>query len=382
MLGIPSGLLNDPNAPGGDSPEQENMRLLQHGVAPWMTRLEQRWRPTRTCSRSLTGRSRWTTRGSSGRIFRRGGTRIGWAGRAVGSRRTRSGRVRACRAWMAAIRSRRRRLVALRTVLRPATATREARAMPTPNDEGRASSASRCRSHRSSSTRPVTRKRAEAGRCAATPPCSTASRTTWAASGSRSPRVLHERARQQPGRASAVSTTCGMSSRDPKNNSLELREDPMGLHVWARFAKTPPPTRLATLMDGGYIDQMSFACDVGASEWTEDRTGTSRGICSSAEAALTTSRCALRARSRRPTLSLVASLNDAGALLASAIEAGHVIRRDIPDLVAAHGPGGEGHGIAQPGAEGAADVADSDETRVNELQDWAKARYLQARAAR
>jgi HK97 family phage portal protein len=40
MLGIPSGLLNDPNAPGGDSPEQENMRLLQHGVAPWMTRLE------------------------------------------------------------------------------------------------------------------------------------------------------------------------------------------------------------------------------------------------------------------------------------------------------------------------------------------------------
>lgn len=40
MLGIPSGLLNDPEAPGGDSPEQENMRLLQHGVGPWMTRLE------------------------------------------------------------------------------------------------------------------------------------------------------------------------------------------------------------------------------------------------------------------------------------------------------------------------------------------------------
>lgn len=41
MLGIPSGFLNDPDAPGGDSPEQENMRLLQHGVGPWMTRLEQ-----------------------------------------------------------------------------------------------------------------------------------------------------------------------------------------------------------------------------------------------------------------------------------------------------------------------------------------------------
>jgi HK97 family phage portal protein len=41
MLGIPSGFLNDPDAPGGDSPEDENTRLIQHGVSPWMTRLEQ-----------------------------------------------------------------------------------------------------------------------------------------------------------------------------------------------------------------------------------------------------------------------------------------------------------------------------------------------------
>jgi HK97 family phage portal protein len=41
MLGVPSGFLNDPDAPGGDSPEDENTRLLQHGVGPWMTRLEQ-----------------------------------------------------------------------------------------------------------------------------------------------------------------------------------------------------------------------------------------------------------------------------------------------------------------------------------------------------
>lgn len=41
MLGIPSGFLGDPAAPGGDSPEQENMRFLQFGAAPWMTRLEQ-----------------------------------------------------------------------------------------------------------------------------------------------------------------------------------------------------------------------------------------------------------------------------------------------------------------------------------------------------
>lgn len=40
MLGVPSGLLNDPDAPGGDSPEQENMRFLQHGLRPWMDRLE------------------------------------------------------------------------------------------------------------------------------------------------------------------------------------------------------------------------------------------------------------------------------------------------------------------------------------------------------
>ena len=41
MLGIPSGLLNDPDAPGGDSPEQENMRFLKHGLKSWMERAEQ-----------------------------------------------------------------------------------------------------------------------------------------------------------------------------------------------------------------------------------------------------------------------------------------------------------------------------------------------------
>lgn len=41
MLGVPAGLLGDPDAPAGDSPEQENMRFLQYGLKPWMTRLEQ-----------------------------------------------------------------------------------------------------------------------------------------------------------------------------------------------------------------------------------------------------------------------------------------------------------------------------------------------------
>lgn len=40
MTGIPSGFLNDPEAPGGDTPEQENMRFLQYGLKPWMDRLE------------------------------------------------------------------------------------------------------------------------------------------------------------------------------------------------------------------------------------------------------------------------------------------------------------------------------------------------------
>lgn len=40
MLGVPSGFLNDPDAPGSDSPEDENTRLLQHGVGPWMNRFE------------------------------------------------------------------------------------------------------------------------------------------------------------------------------------------------------------------------------------------------------------------------------------------------------------------------------------------------------
>jgi hypothetical protein len=55
----------------------------------------------------------------------------------------------------------------------------------------------------------------------------------------------------------------------------------------------------------------------------------------------------------------------------------------IPDLVAAHESHVGGRSRHRPAWRwGATDVADSDETRVNELQDWAKTRYLQARAAR
>jgi HK97 family phage portal protein len=41
MLGVPAGLLGDPNAPGSDTPEQENMRFLTYGLRPWTERVEQ-----------------------------------------------------------------------------------------------------------------------------------------------------------------------------------------------------------------------------------------------------------------------------------------------------------------------------------------------------
>lgn len=40
MTGVPAGLLGDPEAPGSDSPEKENMRFLTYGLSPWLTRLE------------------------------------------------------------------------------------------------------------------------------------------------------------------------------------------------------------------------------------------------------------------------------------------------------------------------------------------------------
>lgn len=58
-----------------------------------------------------------------------------------------------------------------------------------------------------------------------------------------------------------------------RNGSLELREDPYGLHVWSRFAQTALADETATLMDGGYLDQMSFACDIDSAEWVEDTNG-------------------------------------------------------------------------------------------------------------
>jgi HK97 family phage prohead protease len=57
------------------------------------------------------------------------------------------------------------------------------------------------------------------------------------------------------------------------NKTLELREDPYGLHVWASLAPTSYADDLAVLMERGDVDQMSFACDIGADTWTQTGEG-------------------------------------------------------------------------------------------------------------
>src|SRR5262245_9503928 len=47
-----------------------------------------------------------------------------------------------------------------------------------------------------------------------------------------------------------------------KNKTLELREDPVGLHFWARVADTSYAKDLRVLMERGDIDQASFGFTV------------------------------------------------------------------------------------------------------------------------
>ena len=54
-----------------------------------------------------------------------------------------------------------------------------------------------------------------------------------------------------------------------RGGSLELREDPAGLHMWARVADTSYSRDLRVLMENGLVDQASFAFTVapGGDEW-------------------------------------------------------------------------------------------------------------------
>lgn len=58
-----------------------------------------------------------------------------------------------------------------------------------------------------------------------------------------------------------------------KNKTLELREDPMGLHNWMRVAPTSFAQDLRVLMERGDIDQQSFAFTVAEDDWVKDDEG-------------------------------------------------------------------------------------------------------------
>jgi HK97 family phage prohead protease len=74
------------------------------------------------------------------------------------------------------------------------------------------------------------------------------------------------------------------------NNTLELREDPKGLRVYAELAPTTLAKDLRVLVKRGDVDQMSFGFSMrdengdlaGKDVWTEGDTGLERTSCRSA----------------------------------------------------------------------------------------------------
>lgn len=161
-----------------------------------------------------------------------------------------------------------------------------------------------------------------------------------------------------------------------RNNSLELRVDPFGLHTWARFAKTQTAEEIAVLLEGGFIDQMSFACDIALDRWEQDEDGEITRYLLDCGGLYDVTICAQGAFPQTDS-QLVASMHDAGSVLASAQEAGRVIRREQdPDLVAARGENGDSIAPPEVEGEGAADVADH-QARLAALQEQAEARFAQ-----
>lgn len=55
-----------------------------------------------------------------------------------------------------------------------------------------------------------------------------------------------------------------------KSKTLELREDPIGLHFWAKVANTSYARDLKVLMERGDVDQASFAFTVANDVWEVD----------------------------------------------------------------------------------------------------------------
>lgn len=161
-----------------------------------------------------------------------------------------------------------------------------------------------------------------------------------------------------------------------KNNSLELRQDPYGLHVWARFAKTQTADEVATLMQGGFIDQMSFACDIGEDEWTQDTDGNVTRTIYSVSGLFDVTVCAQGAFPQTDA-QLVASLRQHD-LLASAREAGRIKGPD--DLVAPDGEGEQQHHDVADSDQGVTTVAEDRKALLAALQERAEARFSQQTA--
>lgn len=127
------------------------------------------------------------------------------------------------------------------------------------------------------------------------------------------------------------------------NKTLELRADPVGLHVWARFAKTSYAADLAELMRRGDVDQMSFACNIGEDSWTEDKDGITRTILS-VDGLFDVTVCAQGAFPQTDA-SLVASARQSGRLPGGAVDLADVAPERVGDgtgdPIAASSPGGE-----------------------------------------
>lgn len=159
-----------------------------------------------------------------------------------------------------------------------------------------------------------------------------------------------------------------------RNKSLELRVDPVGLHMWARMVNTTYAKDLTLLMEGGYVDQMSFACDIGSSEWAEDDTGNITRTINEVDALYDVTICAQGAFPQTDA-QLVASLKDAGKDLELALENGEVARpADMQDSGPAAATEQDGEGGAAPEGEDATAVAES-RMSLQELQEWAAARF-------
>jgi hypothetical protein len=129
-------------------------------------------------------------------------------------------------------------------------------------------------------------------------------------------------------------------------------------------------------MDGGYLDQMSFACDIGASQWLEDADGNITWELLECAGLYDVTICAQGAFPQTDS-QLAANLKDASATFASAKEAG-LVKKAEHDLVAAVERGEPQDDPSQlEGAGQIEAVAERGGRGLAELQEWAEARFTQ-----